>query len=181
MKSLQEIYKKYSMNDCGGDKGTMHSYIETYEEIFNSKSISDISILEIGVYEGHSLMMWSEFFENSKIYGIDINIDKIKFTFPTNVTLIHSDINSPTLHKTELFNAEFDYIIDDGSHNLSDQIKSYHLLWPKLKKGGVYIIEDIQNIDQDKQKFLELSNNVKIHDLRHHKNRYDDVLISIYK
>jgi hypothetical protein len=36
-----------------------------------------------------------------------------------------------------------DLIVDDGSHLTSHQIKSLELLRPKLKPGGIYILEDI--------------------------------------
>ena len=39
-------------------------------------------------------------------------------------------------------NLFFDIIIDDGSHKLSDILKSFNLLSNYLKKGGFYIIED---------------------------------------
>jgi hypothetical protein len=73
-----------------------------------------------------------------------------------------------------------DVIIDDGSHNLSDQIKSFLLLKPKMKKDGIYIIEDIENISQSKTIFESLHSNCQIIDNRHIKGRYDDVLV-IYR
>jgi hypothetical protein len=38
----------------------------------------------------------------------------------------------------------FDFIIDDGSHVNSHQIESFRILWPFLKDGGTYIVEDVQ-------------------------------------
>jgi hypothetical protein len=38
----------------------------------------------------------------------------------------------------------FDLIIDDGSHINEHVIKSFEFLFPKLKKGGIYVIEDTQ-------------------------------------
>jgi hypothetical protein len=37
----------------------------------------------------------------------------------------------------------FDYIIDDGSHFQEDQQVSLGLLFPQVKSGGYYIIEDV--------------------------------------
>ena len=36
----------------------------------------------------------------------------------------------------------FDFIIDDGSHNLSDQLFSLNFFFKHLKKNSLYIIED---------------------------------------
>lgn len=37
---------------------------------------------------------------------------------------------------------KYDFIIDDGSHILSDQLKSLNFFYNYLKKNGFYIIED---------------------------------------
>ncbi|MFK7058789.1 CmcI family methyltransferase [Flavobacterium oreochromis] len=39
---------------------------------------------------------------------------------------------------------EFDLIIDDGSHINDHVIKTFEYLFPRLKKGGYYVIEDTQ-------------------------------------
>ena len=38
---------------------------------------------------------------------------------------------------------ELDIIIDDGSHKFKDQEATLHTLWPRLKPGGFYIVEDM--------------------------------------
>ena len=40
-------------------------------------------------------------------------------------------------------NEELDLIIDDASHNLKDILITFSKLFQKLKKGGTYVIEDI--------------------------------------
>merc|ERR1712029_878213 len=38
----------------------------------------------------------------------------------------------------------FDIIIDDGSHVPNHQLVSFETLWPSIKPGGMYIVEDIE-------------------------------------
>ena len=38
---------------------------------------------------------------------------------------------------------EFDLIIEDASHMLKDQIISLFMIFPKIKKGGIFIVEEI--------------------------------------
>ena len=38
---------------------------------------------------------------------------------------------------------EFDIIIEDASHMLKDQIISLFMLFPKVKKGGIFVVEEI--------------------------------------
>jgi hypothetical protein len=74
-----------------------------------------------------------------------------------------------------------DIVIDDGSHKFYDQIFTFKILFPRLNAGGIYIIEDISNIDQYHNDFLSLSENVKIFDYRKNLNRSDDVIVEIKK
>lgn len=150
------------------DKGTTHSYLEVYDELF--KDLKNITLLEIGTQYGGSLELWRDKFPGSEIYGVDINPQG----YPEGVSVIKADA---TKEVEELKGIEFDVIIDDGSHKVEDQLKTLELFYPKLKKGGLYIIEDIQDIDKDKNKFI---NNTDIIDRRAVKDRYDDVLI-VYK
>lgn len=178
MKTLKEIYEKYSAPEGSGDKGTAHSYIENYyEDRFKDIRLEKLNILEIGVATGLSLEMWSEYFPNSQIYGVERKQIEYK---PTNkrIELIIGDAtDSKTFQNIE----NFDIIIDDGSHIFTDQIFSYAILFHKLKNNGIYIIEDIRDIDATSAFFRRLNNKLKIFDFRKIKNRSDDVIIEIIK
>lgn len=177
MKSLLEIYEKYQYSDGHGDKGTAHSYIEVYEELFNPYRFNS-TILEIGLAYGESFMMWREYFIDSTIIGVDISDEEISVNFDLTEekNIIICDATDEKL-LDYIGNYKFDIIIDDGSHILQDQIKTFHLLKKLMKKNGIYVIEDVNNIDTVKDEFLKLHTNCKIIDLRHIKNRYDDVLV----
>jgi len=176
MKKLQKVYEKYSCPGGWGDKGTLHSYIDMYESEMTKKK--NISLLEIGVAFGHSIKMWEDYFEDSDIYGIDIN-NNLKFdlkNFVVGNATIEKDIEDNFLKNT------FDYIIDDGSHRVDDQIKSFTLLFNKMKKGGKYFIEDIDG-DTSVNKISDYLNqnnfSFEVFDLRPIKNRFDDLVIVI--
>ena len=186
MKTLSEIYIDYQFPEGHGDKGTAHTYIDEYEKLLGDRR-DNITILEIGVRYGHSIRMWNEYFTNSNIVGIEINIDSINvikndtpFNENTNTLhIIHGNATDENILE-ELKDYKFDVIIDDGSHLFNDQVKSFNLLKNKMKLGGIYIIEDVDNINSKKQNFIDLHSNCKIIDNRHIKNRYDDILI-VYK
>ena len=76
MASLIEIKEKYNI-DTDKQSGRerlphFHNYLEVYEKMFKGVKNEDISILEIGVWKGESLKLWSKYFTKGKIYGIDI-------------------------------------------------------------------------------------------------------------
>ena len=54
------------------DKNTIHSYLETYEKLLQSKKYTAKNVLEIGIYMGGSIKLWHDYFVNARIYGLDI-------------------------------------------------------------------------------------------------------------
>lgn len=164
------MYRKYYN---GTDKGSTHSYIEEYDKLISSFKYEKCNIMEIGVQSGFCLKMWKEYFPNATIYGVDIIPEYLR---PENrVITICSDSRDEKLIEI-LGDNKFHLIIDDGSHRLDEQLIAFKNLSPLLVNGGIYVIEDIQSIDRDKDKFV----NFEIIDLRKNKGRYDDVL-AIYR
>lgn len=172
---LSEIYPKYSAPDGGGDKGTAHSYLEIYEEYLDPSK----SLLEVGVWQGHSLAMFEEFFRGY-VMGLDVDLSRKKY----GKNAVFCDATNRIHVKETLKDRKFDYIIDDGSHRIEDQLKSLELLWPYLAPEGVYFIEDIRSMEalETIQKAAhELSKDWESYDLRENKGRSDDILIAIRK
>lgn len=175
---LQEIFDKYSnlTSDWGGDKGTAHSYIDLYEKYM--QKTDSINLLEIGIQCGYSLKMWNEYFTNSNIYGVDITLQFNRFAELKN--LFEFDATIAENIPDSIMSIEFDYIIDDGSHMLKDQINSFNIFFPLLKNDGQYFIEDI---DGDLS-LLHIVNHLRkknisytIEDVRAKKGRFDDIMV----
>jgi len=178
MKPLKEIFEKYkesSLFSGGGDKGTIHHYIESYDRLFTPMRDKEINVLEIGINRGESLAMWREYFPNANIYGIDIKLPKDKID---GVTMLEcSQIDQ--LKLDELFKGiNFDIVVDDGSHKIQHQLLSAKYLWSKMNKDGLYIIEDIQEPELDIPVLsLGFRTPTEIIDTREVSKRYDDILV----
>ncbi len=141
---LENIVK---LKGCNTDKGReKHYYTQWYN--FHFKDIRDkkINILEIGVAAGCSLNMWSKYFKNSNIYGIDITNKNIKKDVLRNFDIFIGDQSDKKFLKKVCNSVSdgFDIIIDDGSHIPDNQIVTFKYLFPRLNTGGVYVIEDLQ-------------------------------------
>lgn len=118
------------------------TYLDVYEEYFNTYRESVTCMLEIGVLRGQSLKTWRDYFINAQIWGIDIDpIAKEDYGERINV-ITGSQIDESAL-KNVAPDQQFDIIIDDGSHLVDHIIRSYELLWPRVKSGGYYVIEDL--------------------------------------
>ena len=182
MKKLTEILSKWEQkNDVGhGDKNTTHSYGDVYEELL-SPYRKNSNILEIGLAYGESLEVWYEYFIDSKIYGLDIQDNEIKnYLSDTRFIINICDATTEDCLKNYK-DIKFDVIIDDASHKLEDQMMTYNLIKNNLNENGIYIIEDaiIDSNYNEIYKNLNLEKQIDIIDLRHKKNRRDDVLIVI--
>ena len=184
MKTLQEISNNWAQpTDVGhGDKGTTHSYIPSYERLLSPYRNKDVNFLEIGLAYGESLEMWYEYFtKNSKIYGVDNQTKEIDSYLEDNrfdITIV--DATSPLI-KDYFHDIKFDIIVDDGSHMKDHQLQTFNLLKDHMNPGGIYIIEDVMDLDNVRDEFLNLggvSTDCEILDLRKEKGRYDDVLIA---
>lgn len=126
LETLAQLYKtdKYNHGYC--------KYYETHIPTVNG------TLFEIGILDGASLRMWKDFYKTANIIGIDI--------WPQ---YIHKDVKcilgdatkQEDIDKIDLFDLEV--VIDDGSHISKDIITSFDLLWPKIKSGGWYVIEDL--------------------------------------
>jgi len=132
------------------DKFGFHFYTPHYQKHFRSYKFKKNNILEIGVggyndpYRGgNSLRMWKNYFPFSKIYSLDI-YDK-SFLEERRIKIFKgSQVDISFLDKLTSETGDFDLIIDDGSHINEHVVTSFKFLFPKLKKGGIYVVEDTQ-------------------------------------
>ena len=166
---LSELCEKY-----GSDKGFInididnkpynwhpHTYATYYHSIFNLSRESIKYVFECGLgtnnpnlksnmtengIPGASLQVWRDYFFNAQIYGGDID-KEILFEEERIKTFYLDQLNSNSIKSMweNIEVEEFDIIIDDGLHepeaNYNFFINSFH----KLKKDGVFVIEDVSN------------------------------------
>jgi len=141
LKERREQIKEAGIQN-NSDKVTHHHY-----ERFYARALSFIpakpNILEIGYGNGESIGLWKNLYPQSQITILDkdheaknLNYNCIKCDQSQHAELARA-INS-------LDDREFDLIIDDGSHFPAHQIETFVFLFPFLKEGGTYIIEDTE-------------------------------------
>ena len=152
--SLDYLFHKY-----GSDKANIfklnqkpgHGFSIYYEKKLEAFKNKNLNILEIGSYAGASAAAFIKYLPKSKVYCFDINISNFKYK-SENINVYGIDINNQkkvvkTLNKIfseQNFN-QFDLIIDDGSHYLSDILISLKFFLKYVKNEGLYIIEDYKH------------------------------------
>jgi SAM-dependent methyltransferase len=195
--SLAEKYKAdkgpYSIGSI--NMGHRKGYTAVYEMFFAPFKNKKVNFLEYGLQNGDSLLMFKEFFADMKYYGIDNNNDSIERCRQLNVedaqyyrvnVSLPDEINE-TLSST---NVEFDVILDDSSHVISDQLVIIKESTKYLKSGGLLIIEDLErgwdeNIYAPIQDFINENFSFESFIVCHHNNRLcwdnDKIWIGIKK
>ena len=122
---------------------------------YQKLSVSPVRrILEVGVFEGGSALLFADMFPDAKIVGIDTRMgdpsihqhianmgygDRVK---------LYSGVSQDDKSRVEqILEAEFgnqplDLVIDDASHTYDFTTRCFDIVFPRLRVGGQYIIED---------------------------------------
>ena len=119
-------------------------YLEICENYFAAHKYTAVKMLEIGVNQGGSLDLWRRYFgSQATIFGIDINPACANVATPPNQVRIGSQDDASFLQSVIDEMGAPDIVLDDGSHVAKHQRASFEILFPLLKEGGIYMIEDL--------------------------------------
>ena len=138
---IKDLYQDHSGKVS--DKWTI--YLNEYEDKLKQYQKSPIKFFEIGILNGGSLEIFSKYFSNAElILGCDIDpkCKELHFDQP-NIKLVIGDVNNEIIKSKIIKYSKFDIILDDGSHNSDDIIKTFFNYFNHLNDGGLYIIEDL--------------------------------------
>ena len=153
---LTEIAHKYRDISDKGPTSTYwrkHCYTEFYGPLFQHLKNEPINILEIGVRWGGSLLMWSDYFPNANITGVDITLEGLSKDTKQElqkreINLFKNDGYSSKFFTNFIKDKKYDIILDDGSHTEKDQVKFFNMYKDSLKEGGFLLSEDFATVAQ---------------------------------
>lgn len=194
MKTLQQIYDEVSkeipsrLSDKGAGAygpipgGPGHTYAGFYDLLFGQYRHEPVNMLEVGVNRGGSLVMWRRFFDHpdSKVNGIDIYQSFEPFKPEDNIKAEVFDAGDDEAFQKNFGDATFDIILDDGAHEKESQIRVYNKLRKRMRPGGLYVIEDIFEVNENLPFILErVEGNIipTVIDRRWINGQLDDVML----
>lgn len=164
------------------DKEYRHKYCSNiYDPLFEPYKDKQIAFLEIGISKGGSLYMWHDYFTNASIAGVDK--DKLyNHDVMTNYPRIQPCIDNAYSQEFVDKLPELDIVVDDGPHTEESWYEFLRLYIPKVKKGGLLVIEDIHLLEVI-PKFKELVGDLKwaCYDLRGQTGCYDNIVFVVWK
>ncbi|HBI50229.1 MAG TPA: hypothetical protein DDY21_00045 [Candidatus Moranbacteria bacterium] len=124
--------------------------------MFSDLQDKEMKYLEVGILKGGSIEWAHKFFKKGSIFGIDKIIDKEAKDLEKVASL--SEVNQGDVNGLKTYGetfGKFDIIVDDASHIRELTELTFVYLWPYVKSGGWYIIEDwsagYSNLPEHKQ------------------------------
>lgn len=130
--------------------------VDQYDDFFSSgKAFQPQNVCELGLFDGGSLAFWFEHFQLKKHVGVDlkqktdteyfrryVKSKGLEGRLKTYWGVNQSDVQKLRSIVSEEFDGSLDLIIDDASHIYGPTKSSFEYLFPLLRPGGLYIIED---------------------------------------
>lgn len=120
-------------------------YFPMFDSLMQPRRDEPFRLLEIGCTE-RSLATWQACFPNARIVGLDH--DNRGYTGEEDLLSARNDrldvvIGDQT--DVDLLNklGTFDFVVDDGGHTMRQQQISFATLFPQMRPGGWYFIEDL--------------------------------------
>jgi hypothetical protein len=137
------LYAQFSANRAAMVLDKWVHYFPIYAQHLARFRDRPIRLLEIGVYRGGGMAMWSKYLgSQAELVGLDIDeaaIRAVRGRFPV---VLGDQADPEVLLKLNAEYGPFDVIIDDGGHTMQQQIITIETLFPLLNDGGVFIVED---------------------------------------
>lgn len=118
-------------------------YLDVYSGYFEPVRESVKTVFEIGVLRGASLKVWREYFPKAEIWGLDIDPEAIA-DYGERIHVVQGSQIDPLALAKIAPGCLFDVVIDDGSHVVDHILRTFELVWPRVKPDGFYVVEDLQ-------------------------------------
>lgn len=119
-------------------------YLPIYERLLGHLRSRRFTLLELGVWNGHSLEMWRDAFPRATIVGVDLKPPAMDLG--PRVKIVRGDqTDAELMDRLRATHAPegFGVIIDDASHIGVTTARSLQVLYRQhLQPGGLYIVED---------------------------------------
>jgi cephalosporin hydroxylase len=119
-------------------------YFTIYHRHFGPFRDRPVTVVELGVFEGGSLQMWRHYFgAASRVIGVDIDPRCADLGGDGIEVAIGDQADPAFLRALAARTGPIDILIDDGGHQMDQQLIAFAELWPDIRDGGLYVVEDL--------------------------------------
>ena len=129
---------KSGKSHAGGDRCCVNDYDKIYDRYLPEKPKV---VVEVGVFTGTGLRVFSDYYPDARIIGLDISPETVKD--PGRAEVHYFDQTDPKGLDKILNGNKIDVVIDDGLHRAFSMVNTYNYFREYLNNDAVYFIEDI--------------------------------------
>lgn len=137
------LYARFTANRAGFILDKWVHYFPIYTRHLSAFRGKPVRVLEVGVYRGGGLDLLSHYLgPEAKLVGLDIDeaaVRAVKGRFPV---VLGDQADPDVLRAVDEEYGPFDIVVDDGGHTMSQQIVTIETLFPRLRDGGAFLVED---------------------------------------
>jgi hypothetical protein len=122
------------------------AYLNEYEHLFAAWRERPVRLLEIGIQNGGSLEIWSRYFPQAKVLvGCDIDplCGRLTYDDPRICVVVGDASTDETAGRINAISAQWDIVIEDGSHQSRHIVDAFARFFPHVVEGGVFVAEDL--------------------------------------
>ena len=129
--------------------------LDRYARFLDTSGFRPRNVLELGTWDGGSAALWFEVFQPAKLVSVDVDARGDSEYFTRYVQSRNLEHRLRTYWETDQadgdrlreivareFDGPLDLVVDDASHLYAPTKSSFETLFPYLRRGGLYIIED---------------------------------------
>lgn len=130
-------------------------FVDEYRRFFAARpDFVPRRIFELGIWDGGSLVFWNEIFRPERLVAVDLADRADDTLFETYVASRGAGGRIETHWRTDQrdvarlrelaagFGHPLDLVVDDASHVYAPTRTSFETLFPFLRPGGIFVIED---------------------------------------
>ena len=119
------------------------TYFPVYDRLFAPWVGREFTFVEVGVFNGGSLLMWRDYFgQQARIIGVDFNPNARKLEADGFEVFIGNQADPAFWREVIDAVGPIDVFLDDGGHTFELQIVSVSSILPAMKDGGLVVVED---------------------------------------
>jgi cephalosporin hydroxylase len=137
------------------NRGTMAQYVQFWAE---HPTFDPRRVFEVGIWAGGSVVLWNELLRPERLVAVDLerrsaigresaaNLDEYLRIRPEQVRLFWETDQADAPRLRDIVRRDLDdrldLVIDDASHFYGPTKRSFETLFPLVRPGGWYVIED---------------------------------------
>jgi hypothetical protein len=142
MGELETLFEQCNEGRCH----KWRHYFDIYERYIAKFKNTSCVYLEIGAAKGGSLDIMRKYLgDAARIIGVDVSPDCKALESRGYEIHVGDQADGRFLRELITHVGAVDIVVDDGGHTPDQQITSFFSLFPIVKEGGIYIVEDLHS------------------------------------